>query len=120
MMLIGWSRIRPAKTEQSMNTSPIGSNAPKPLEPDRARPAAKDKASSAAPTRGQDTVLANDLANSIGARMTELRAEEPIREDRVEEVREELRDGTLTSRENLEQAAEGMLFGEDVGMIAGE
>jgi hypothetical protein len=117
MKVIGWSHIRRAMTELTMNISPIGSNAPKPLEPDRSRSAAKNRTQPASVLRKQDSAMANDLANGITSRMSELRAEGPTRKDRVDEVREELRDGTLTSRENLEKAAEGFLFGEDAASI---
>ncbi len=105
-----------------MNITPIGSGNAKPLEPERSSTSSK-KAS--APhtdmsARTQDMAKTDSLATDIGTRMDELRVEGSVREERVEDAKEEMRDGTLTSRENLEQAAEGILLGEDASAVADE
>ena len=96
-----------------MSITPISSNTPAPREPGRSkvdRATAEKKSASLA---SSDAVKTRGLVSDIGARMAELDGAKEKIDARVDEVQEELRNGELLSRANIEQAAEAMLQGED-------
>ncbi len=96
-----------------MSISSIGSSLPTPKEPERGRASkASSEKSSAAPRSG-DADTTRGLVSRIGARMSEINANNERIDDAVREVLAEMDRGELLSRGNIEQAAEGMLFGED-------
>jgi len=96
-----------------MSISSISSSLPTPREPERSKSGkATPEKSSAAPRSGE-AASTQGLVSQIGARMAELSENAERIDDRVREVLAEMDRGELLSRGNIEQAAEGMLSGED-------
>jgi hypothetical protein len=97
-----------------MTVLPIGSNPVNPHEPNKSKsPRAIPAPRSETSTRETEAAKARGLVEQIGTRLKELRSEGLVRQDKVDEALEEMRQGKLLSRENLEGAAESMLFGDE-------
>ena len=87
-----------------MSITPLGSNAPAPREPERARASRPESRGKSAPLGSDEAVSKRGLVADIGARMAELEDEIQESHARVAEALEELDNGSLLGRENLEKA----------------